>query len=292
VTTQAWSFPIIHSNDANFRAWASDFAAKLAVVGLVQTADTGQINLATATRPAINTAAGYQVWRFSDNSIFLKFEYGTGSGSTDAANIWFTVGTNSNGSGTLTGTVSNRRVIAYNQAPLSPGTSRLSYMSHSAVDGFFGFVGYINGGAVNSAYMGCMAARSVGASGLPDTQGATVYFKEDTVASAAFPYVQALNFLTGVAQPIIQNGSHGYVPHSITNTVVGSDQQAFVNWTAFPRAYPVMQIATVSATEFPTGTGFTTTLVGPTPKSYITIDEGMRGTQATSAAFRLAMLWE
>jgi hypothetical protein len=36
-------------------AWGSGIAAQIAAMGLVQTSDTGQINWATVTRPAINT---------------------------------------------------------------------------------------------------------------------------------------------------------------------------------------------------------------------------------------------
>jgi hypothetical protein len=41
-------------------------AAQIAAMGLVQTSDTGQINWVTVARPALNTIAGYEIWRFND----------------------------------------------------------------------------------------------------------------------------------------------------------------------------------------------------------------------------------
>lgn len=100
-----------NSSDANFRAWGSYISARLAAVGLVQTADTGQIDWNSVTAPSgINTFQGYEIWRFNDAlqasaPVYIKIEYGEG-GATDNPSIKLTFGSGSNGSGTLTGTVS------------------------------------------------------------------------------------------------------------------------------------------------------------------------------------------
>lgn len=97
------------STDALFRAWGSAISAAIAALGFVQTADTGQINWATVAHPvAGSTAAGYEIWRFNDAlqssaPIFFKLEYGTGNGVPVPA-MWYTVGTGSDGAGTITGT--------------------------------------------------------------------------------------------------------------------------------------------------------------------------------------------
>lgn len=294
MTTRAWTFPVAHSTDAHFRAWVADFAAKLGEVGLVQTADTGQITIATATRPNAAAAAGYQIWKFSDNSVFLKFEYGSASSTVDRPGLWCTVGTGSDGAGTLTGTVSARKQSTLNIGLSSPGTARLSYMSHSVTSGFFGYVLYVDANGADQAHATLFVARSVDSNGALSTQGATVYWRDyNNIGTPNWPDAQALNFLTNTTQPVaVRNGTYAFVPHNITNTVVGSDQQAFVHWTAFPRASPIMQLATVSAVEFPSGSTFSASLVGPTPKNYISLDIGMRGTAAAAENFRIAMLWE
>jgi hypothetical protein len=103
----------INSSDANFRAWGSAVSAKLASMGFIQTADTGQINWGTVLAPlAINTSQGYEIWRFNDTlqataPVYFKLEYGSGSAINNPA-FWFQIGSGSNGSGTLTGVPNTR----------------------------------------------------------------------------------------------------------------------------------------------------------------------------------------
>jgi hypothetical protein len=113
----AAAFTMTFSNgaptDAVFRAWGVLFNAKLALAGLVQTADTGQINWTTVSTAVINTAAGYEIWRFNDTlqataPVFLKIEYGSGAATTGPS-IWLTVGSGSDGAGNLTGIKSTRQ---------------------------------------------------------------------------------------------------------------------------------------------------------------------------------------
>lgn len=91
---------------ATFRAWGSAISAALTAVGLVQTADTGQINWTTIASPVGSaTSAGYEIWRFNDTlqatkPIFIKIEYGTGS-TVSTPQMWVTVGTATDGAGTL-----------------------------------------------------------------------------------------------------------------------------------------------------------------------------------------------
>lgn len=95
------------TNDAEFRAWAQAIHDVLTASGLTQTADAGQINIATALRPAINAFAGYEVWRFNDAlqataPLFVKLRYGI-SGIATRTSLEVTVGKGSDGNGTLTG---------------------------------------------------------------------------------------------------------------------------------------------------------------------------------------------
>jgi hypothetical protein len=103
------NLPAFLSNDADFRAWGSGIAAQIAAMGLVQTADTGQINWTTVARPAINTSAGYEMWRFADSlqatkPVFIRLDYGV-AGAVDRPRIIARVGTATDGAGTLTGQV-------------------------------------------------------------------------------------------------------------------------------------------------------------------------------------------
>jgi hypothetical protein len=128
------------NNSTTFRTLCSFFEQALTAAGWVQTSDTGQTAAASlAGTSATNTAVGYQIWRMNDalqatNPVFMKIEFGTGA-VTSGVGIWITIGTGSNGSGTLTGHVSSRNLYYANatSASLFPcfasgSTSRISFL--------------------------------------------------------------------------------------------------------------------------------------------------------------------
>src|SRR5262245_52043536 len=100
---------LANDTDAHFRAWPQWIHDKLSAAGWVQTSDTGQIDLTTVVKPAaVSTSQGYEIWRMADSlqatfPVFMKLEYGSGASSANNPQIWITLGTGSNGSGTLTG---------------------------------------------------------------------------------------------------------------------------------------------------------------------------------------------
>lgn len=134
------------TNDADFQAWVTAVHNAIAALGgVVQTADTGQINPATVTRPGTNTSAGYEIWRFNDAlqaiaPFFIKLEYGIGGTATHPS-MWLTVGTGTDGAGTLTGNVSTRTQIGSGtptgseQLALTGDAGRLSIFHRRSVTG-------------------------------------------------------------------------------------------------------------------------------------------------------------
>lgn len=132
MTTSAYSSVLDHTSDAAFRAWGSELSTNIAATGMVQTADTGQINWVTALRPGVNTAGGYEIWRFSDSTIFLKIEYGTSTGA-NFPQMWSTVGTGSSGTGTLTGQLSTRSIFTTQLSPASTVVAYQSRVCHNTV---------------------------------------------------------------------------------------------------------------------------------------------------------------
>lgn len=99
----------VATTGTEIRAWVQAVHDALVAVGLVQTADTGQVMISTMTNPAApNTAAGYEVWRFSDalqatHPLFLKIEYGRAgnTSSPGSPGMWLTVGKSSDGAGVI-----------------------------------------------------------------------------------------------------------------------------------------------------------------------------------------------
>jgi hypothetical protein len=117
-TSGPTNLPVFFSGDADFRTWVQGIHNALAsFADLTQTADTGQINPATVTRPGtINTTGGYEIWRFNDAlqatvPVFFRLEYGTG-GALDRPGMWVTVGGSSNGTGTIGGAGAKVQVAA------------------------------------------------------------------------------------------------------------------------------------------------------------------------------------
>lgn len=121
------------TGDARFRAWGSAISAALAAMGLVKTADTGQIDWASVARPAgSNAVAGFEIWRFNDGlqatlPVFIKLEYGTGATNTGCS-WWVTVGMATDGAGALTGAITTRQQTSMGTA-ITEGQIGLTYIS-------------------------------------------------------------------------------------------------------------------------------------------------------------------
>lgn len=103
------ALPVYLGNDADFQAFCTGIHNMLTTAGLVQTTDTGQMNPATVLRPAINSFAGYLMYRFNDAlqatvPLFLKLEYGI-SGNATLAALRLSVASATNGAGAMAGTV-------------------------------------------------------------------------------------------------------------------------------------------------------------------------------------------
>lgn len=125
---------------AALRTWCARVKTALTSAGLVQTSDTGQLDPATVALPATNADAGYLIYRFNDSTqgtdpIFLKVMPGRGNASSETR-IRFQVGQGSNGSGTLTGTVSAIATAGgsyFSSSSINPATT--DFACHQ--DGYF-----------------------------------------------------------------------------------------------------------------------------------------------------------
>jgi len=108
--TATYSYARTAQTNTDFRLILSKWKEALDGCGLVQTADTGQLDPATATYPGVaNTEAGYWIYRFNDSQqsvdpIFFRLGIGRGTGHAGTTYIRLTVGQGSNGAGTITGT--------------------------------------------------------------------------------------------------------------------------------------------------------------------------------------------
>lgn len=97
-----------HTTDAGYRVWAAAVLSALDTVNpaiLTRTADTGQMNTATITRPAANITTDYAIYKFDDGlSVPLYFKLALGTGNkANAPGMRFTLGKGSDGAGNITG---------------------------------------------------------------------------------------------------------------------------------------------------------------------------------------------
>lgn len=117
MATNTGTFSMLATNQAAMRLLVQFYETLATNAGLVQTGDTGQTS--GASFPAgsgTNTSAGYQIWRFADSlqatkPVYFKIEWGTGA-SSNSLGLWVTIGTGSNGTGTITGIIFARQAIA------------------------------------------------------------------------------------------------------------------------------------------------------------------------------------
>jgi hypothetical protein len=130
--------PAFIDGDATFQTWAQGIDAQLKACGMVQTSDTGQVDLSTAARPAGSSYAGYRIYRFDDalqatHPVFMKMEYGVGS-VQDRPTFRIQTATATNGAGGLLGQISTLRTVLPSGSS-TLGTTLDSFCSGSASGG-------------------------------------------------------------------------------------------------------------------------------------------------------------
>lgn len=298
MTTRTWSSGNLHDTDANYRIWGSELSAKFAEVGLVQTADTGQINWATAVRPGVATDGGYEIWRWNDAMqatapIFMKVWYGTG-GATTYPRIRVEVGTGSNGSGTITGTGAGVLIpLNHSNTNVGSATPTPSYMCHT--EGFFGI-----SWKRNSSPQGCFVfCRTVDATGTPDGHGLMIWgYGTTSGTAAAIANMRVYRFASPASVIYSAVSSTGAFELAISpgwlasSTTPGGDKQIYLCWGAFPEVRPLVGIVGVLYAEFAEPSTFTCAMVGTTPRTYICLGHRANNIVAGSTGHGAAMLWE
>lgn len=290
MTTQSFSTRIRHDSDAMFREWGLELSTAFAAAGLVQTADTGQIDWTTVTRASTNSDAGYEIWRMNDTPqstapVYFRINYGTGFNAS-APRIQVIVGTGSNGTGTITGTaLSSAQEIGNSFSAQNTDTLRNSYLCVN--EGFVG-LSWKQASQPEGLFLFC---RSCDATGTPDVVGATaIWGAIGNIINQAFRYAA-----TAIAYTAITGaGSTGVCGNwgSVTSTLVGSDFQPELCWSRHPRTYPLFALAGVLNAEVITGNTFTATLVGSTPRTYISLSSFYFISIGSTQVLKPAMLWE
>lgn len=296
MTTKTWDFTPDHQNDAGFRAWGKDLSDSIAQVGMVKTADTGQIDWTTVLRPAVNTFAGYEIWRFVDSSVFIKLWYGS-AGTASVPMFSVQVGTGSNGSGTLTGVVSSTRNInGGGSTTLTGSTVRRNYICRDINNTFFGFAwGQQSPTSENIVAIFCVA-RTVDANTLPTNQGAFVYWSNNT-ANPNLAATQGLDFQNNLVSAVNTSQSFCNVPFDLTTSTINGVPQFFTHWFPLsalnPRIVPVFPMCTVITAEINMGLTFQAAPIGAGSRTFLALPNStFNGATNGGGTYRLAMLFD
>lgn len=295
MTTSTWVGPLSQSSDANFRAWGLELSTKLQAMNLIKTADTGQINWTTVVRAANNTAAGYEIYQFNDSlqstaPIFFKLEYGTANISSNPQ-MWITVGTGSNGSGTITGITTSRDSICIQAVPLVG-----NYTSYLCVaDGFFGLIWKLNAltGSIGAGFL--VISRTFDSNGAVTDSGFRLV--NGSTANTVVCNSQSVRTVADSQTAFTTSSSYALVPGTVVGSLVGSDIQIYPHFGINPEVWIMPTMAVAILSEVSPGTTVSIAMVGNTPRTLLSVGGTFRsvivGTgPGTIATYGHLMLWE
>lgn len=314
MTTQSTSTVLDQSSDAAFRTICAEIITQLVTTcGLTQTGDTGQINTSTVTRASANTAAGYVILRFNDtlqstSAVFIKLEFGS-AGANTTPQMWITVGTGSNGSGTLTGTLTTRIALANAQAPGSTVTSYTSRFMYNATYGV-AFMAHKQNANTTAGVSGFTAGfvifRSNDSSGAATSNDVTVIGNSSTATGGASTTgnAQCLNFAGATIAPatpsnawLAAGNAANCTPYNQTTTTQAGNSYSIPCYYLDGNAPNISAyIAGVLNAETAVGSTFSEALVGSTSLTFLNCG-GMFGAAtalfgSSTSAVGVAPLWQ
>lgn len=291
------------TTDAKFRAWGLACSTALAAAGFVQTADTGQINWVTVLKPvATNTKAGYEIWRFNDTlqataPIFIRVDYGSsGTASGNGPGTWLTVGTSTNGAGTITGVnigTPGTGIQATNVVDTVNNPAMTYLFSHSAANGFglmcFGLG--TSAGPGNSTPGTWAIERTKDANGNPTGAGMSLHF---TYNSTTGFRQRSINFSTATAYNADVPVRCGFLTTSSTSLATVNVIPLYPHYVAAGDVYRLSGSLGFTSGDIPLGTTFTTTILGVS-RMFYSINYGATvryADSSNSSSSAIAFMWE
>lgn len=284
------------TTDAKFRTWGLAMSTAMQACGLVLTSDTGQINWATVTKPvATNTQAGYEIYRFADSlqataPVYIRIGYGSGgvaSGNSPAT--WLTVGTGSNGSGTITG-ASVPAMQGYAANVTISNTTMQGMFTHTS-DGYclmaFG-LGLTAGSTSSNAGIWVIDRTRNSTTAAATADGVAVYKIFDGTNSSIY----GINHSTATAYTTARRPYSGLVS-TVQSLATGTSIPLGKNYAGVPGLFPVMGLLTYYTTDIAQGSTFTATPFGSVARTYYALGNFGQGADPSGSTNAIAaVLWE
>lgn len=287
------------STAALFRSWFQKIYDDIVGSGaLVQTSDTGQVDISTMVAGAADADVGWHMFRFNDSlqgtdPIFVKLWYGRGnvSGGRTSPRLRVETGQGTDGAGTLTG-ITTQSIFAGYRDLGSTSTSWNSYIAHGT--------GYV-----------CVATMVPGITTQISTHFFVISRTRDLAGSFDGRGVVVLGCQSGTSLPHLafarraDNTSFTYanpaqqiclVPGLPASTaLLNGDLQLYPHFYADPDIRQSWPTFTVRASEFPSApTSFLATPIYGEQRTFLSLGNGRMhpGCANDTSNFRMAFLWE
>jgi hypothetical protein len=291
MATDTRNLPAFLSGNTDFQTYVTGIHAQFAVAvtagHLVQVMDTGTVNPATVTTAGANTAAGWEIYRLNDANqssypVYIKVEYGQAAATTNPS-LWLTVGTGTNGAGTLTGQLGTRRQCQQTFTGVASQVTPSYFCSRA--DGFVLVNNYLQG--TIAAWMLLSVERTKDGSGNATTDG--IIFLGGITSGL---YAQTIPF-TGPVPTAVASQHPG--PYAIDNQGAFGANISIVPWMTTALGQLRFGLCTVvfRLTDLITQAAVSTTNLGsthtylPLTTAYTTAGSGL-----ASASDGLAILYE
>lgn len=270
----------------NALAFVGFIEEMMAAVGLVRTADTGQL-LSTGTlasTPSGNSEFGYSVWALSDSMqssapVFLRIGYRSGSSVANLATIQVTAMLQTDGAGNPVGPSAGPYYVSPSSSPSSAPNNQHCFAVHN---NWLTAIQLWCAPDAGSSSNGCgfVLQRTVDGAGNPTADGVLLQTPGSTngtwgSASARGRATYLARFPAPAVAVSMTTDDIAHLPGNRIQYNVGNSPQVCPMWVAMPkvRALPGMLCGPAGATNI--GDTFELAVVGPTPRTYMCVGSAM-----------------
>jgi hypothetical protein len=251
----------------NFKAWAMAVSSALSSFGWTLSSDTGQVNWSSIAAVPGSAAWVYEVWQPNDGltNFYLKVEYGNTAANTNSPGLRLTLGTGTNGAGTLTGFVTSALATNVTSA-VTTNNSTPFECDFSGAAGRFSAMLWRNGTGSNMQQL-FTVERSLNSSGTYTSTHVTLLVL-GTSNVGQWARQQSIVFGVGASPVVPQNSSVGGLLTRPFNS--GGNSYGFNNSIPFDLVtpcvgffdYPLTTVGAANAPDVSEGVTFTVTVYG------------------------------
>ncbi len=280
MSTQQLQLACDSSTLANFKAWAQPISDWFRTVGYTNTADTGQVNWSTIASVPGSAAYVYDIFQSNDSftQFFIKVEYGNTSG-TNTPTVRITLGTGTNGSGSLTGfTTQPQRTTTGAFSPPSTSTQYECDFTGDTANSRIGVMMWRNSPAGQGQELFAIE-RSLNASGVTTSGYVTIITNGPSTSGVSSAEQQSIVFGVGVPPGLFgtnQTGVSSFAPRLVSvrapTVTTSGGTSAFNGTIPFDTCapfvgfwdYPCTMVGIGWGADYAEGVTFTVTLYGST----------------------------